>query len=539
MSEISSIPGLQDDDSSPIVAVLNAPDANLATLIRVGRLNPKKDFVGGDFRGWPLAGQDVSGIDFTGADLRGTGIEYATHDEHTILTDTRMDDVPPPPPGPIAPIYKGNAQKADAWSNYWHWHAGVHQSFGKKLNLIRLRFITGSIFVKESIIRDLDSSGITDYMIFNLYSQWDISIRAWGDEKSLSKLKQRFAANTEIYGHGTTQFLDIQQISHIPDRGNYSSIEDAKAALIDIPTEHLQDVQEKGKRSSYFRQLSRRGLILANDTRYTNKRIQFYISIRDTDSPRDLLWATVVRVVRESKYINSKSIYLTSSGDPEAVVKGQIDPSRYYDIHNFLRQLTEELERSLRVYIKTETALVANQYHRHLALIDFDKSVRDPNTSISKPANVLVATGENEQKEFKSTLRVNLHTSQKDPRMELEALKTIAAFVNTNGGTLIIGVNNEGKALGLQADQFVSEDRMNLHLVNLIRDKMGAQHMICIRPHFGDFENSRVFIVECDRGPAPAYVKEGGTERFYIRTGAATTELSGSQMHEFIKHRFA
>ena len=48
----------------------------------------------------------------------------------------------------------------------------------------------------------------------------------------------------------------------------------------------------------------------------------------------------------------------------------------------------------------------------------------------------VVMNGESEAVEFKSTLRTNLHTGNKDPRMELAVLKTLAGFLNTNGGTL-------------------------------------------------------------------------------------------------------
>src|SRR4051812_20966554 len=52
----------------------------------------------------------------------------------------------------------------------------------------------------------------------------------------------------------------------------------------------------------------------------------------------------------------------------------------------------------------------------------------------------LIASGEGTTTEFKATIRVNLHTRQPDPKMELSCLKTIAGFLNSNGGTLIVGV---------------------------------------------------------------------------------------------------
>jgi hypothetical protein len=162
-----------------------------------------------------------------------------------------------------------------------------------------------------------------------------------------------------------------------------------------------------------------------------------------------------------------------------------------------------------------------------------------PDDAASLRASELVLQGEGGDIEFKSTLRISLHTGTSDPRIEQAVLKTIAGFVNSNGGTLIIGVGDDGTAVGIEADKFPNEDKMNLHLVNLVRDRIGPQHMMYIHPRFDDYDGTRVLIVDCQKGHDPVYVKDGGIERFYIRTGAATTELSASQMQQFVKRRFA
>jgi len=151
----------------------------------------------------------------------------------------------------------------------------------------------------------------------------------------------------------------------------------------------------------------------------------------------------------------------------------------------------------------------------------------------------LLGDGETTTVEFKSTLRVNLHTGQKDPRMELMCLKTIAAFLNSaKGGTLIIGVRDDATPLGIEADQFPNEDNMNLHLVNLINDKLGRQTGLYIHPRFEDSDRHRVLAVECWPSKLPVFVKDGNVERFYIRTGAATSELTASQVQQYIEQRF-
>ena len=150
----------------------------------------------------------------------------------------------------------------------------------------------------------------------------------------------------------------------------------------------------------------------------------------------------------------------------------------------------------------------------------------------------LLIGGESEVVEFKSTLRTNLHTGNKDPRMEHAVLKTLAGFLNTEGGTLVVGVSDDGSPVGVEADGFPDEDKMALHLVNIVKSRLGIHAMTSVSAHFDDHEDCRVMVVKCRQAPTPVFLKDGEAERFYIRTGPATTELSASQMQEYIRQRF-
>jgi len=154
------------------------------------------------------------------------------------------------------------------------------------------------------------------------------------------------------------------------------------------------------------------------------------------------------------------------------------------------------------------------------------------------PIEDLIEEGESTAVEFKSTFRTNLHTKQKDPRMELAVLKTVAGFLNTGGGTLFVGVSDDGTAHGIESDGFPNEDKMGLHLVNIVKQRMGPQNMTFVHPRFEDYEDQRVMVVECQKSPVPVFVNDGEVERFYIRTGSATSELTASQTHDFIRQRF-
>ncbi|WP_144159676.1 DUF262 domain-containing protein [Paraburkholderia sp. BCC1885] len=154
------------------------------------------------------------------------------------------------------------------------------------------------------------------------------------------------------------------------------------------------------------------------------------------------------------------------------------------------------------------------------------------------PVNELISGGETDAVEFKSTLRTNLHTGQVDEKIHLSALKTIAAFLNAKGGTLLIGVADSGEVLGLDSDGFPNEDKMGLHLVNLVKDRIGDVFLPYVHPHFEDHDEKRVLAIRCEKGPKAAFVKDGSQLRFFVRGGNATTELSGTSVTDYAKQRF-
>lgn len=150
----------------------------------------------------------------------------------------------------------------------------------------------------------------------------------------------------------------------------------------------------------------------------------------------------------------------------------------------------------------------------------------------------LIRGGESEFVEFKETLRTNTHTGQHDKRMKNEVLKTLAGFLNSNGGRLFVGVSDEGTPVGLEADGFRNEDKMSLHLYNIINDSMGKDAGTAVHVNFDEFNGKRVMVVRCDRSSFRVFVKDGNTDRFYVRTGPSTEEMSVEEAVDYINRRF-
>jgi len=151
--------------------------------------------------------------------------------------------------------------------------------------------------------------------------------------------------------------------------------------------------------------------------------------------------------------------------------------------------------------------------------------------------HALITKGENRVVEFKSTMRMNLHSKKPGKEIELAWLKGIAAFLNTDGGTLLLGVTDVGGITGLERDVFENEDKCRLHFKNLIATHIGAELSKYIRFVLVPMDGKTVGVVRCARSSEPIFLKDGNKEYFYIRNGPSSDELPVSKALKYIKHR--
>lgn len=139
--------------------------------------------------------------------------------------------------------------------------------------------------------------------------------------------------------------------------------------------------------------------------------------------------------------------------------------------------------------------------------------------------------------EFKSSLRMNLRTKHPDEKMVSEALKEIVAFLNTKGGYLIIGVEDNKNQLGISIDNFKSTDEWQRFLKDKIINQIGDGYLeTFIHPTIYNSKNNKeIAIIKCDKLPEnkQAFLNE----TFYIRQTASVKALSNKEMLAYIKNR--
>jgi len=149
----------------------------------------------------------------------------------------------------------------------------------------------------------------------------------------------------------------------------------------------------------------------------------------------------------------------------------------------------------------------------------------------------LIEKGESEKLEFKSTARWNLRAGKAGKEIELAWLKGVVGFLNTDGGVLLIGVDDAGEVTGIGADNFESEDRCLRHIDNLINQHIGAEYLQFIRYGLVDIRGEKVVMIRCAPSNDPAFLKNNKEEDFYVRTGPASRKLSPSQILKYLEAR--
>ncbi len=158
----------------------------------------------------------------------------------------------------------------------------------------------------------------------------------------------------------------------------------------------------------------------------------------------------------------------------------------------------------------------------------------------------LLRMGESDQVEFKSTARINLHTGERDPRMEHVIIKTASAFMNSDGGTLLIGVDDAGTPLGLDPDfatlKAPDTDRFELWLRDALTHALGQQAAATVGVEFESLpspEGPRLVCRTTYRpSPKPVYAAAKGDVEFWVRSGNSTRQLNVGDAAEYVMNRW-
>jgi hypothetical protein len=151
----------------------------------------------------------------------------------------------------------------------------------------------------------------------------------------------------------------------------------------------------------------------------------------------------------------------------------------------------------------------------------------------------IIKKDEGQYLEFKSTLRYDIDRNIINSDLEKSCIKTICAYLNAEGGNLIIGISDKKQILGLNYDYETlkkkNRDGFENHLINILSSKIGNNFLTFLNVSFYEIENKDICKIRVYHSNEPAFLKEGITQEFYVRIGNSSRPYSMSEAAKYIK----
>ena len=181
-----------------------------------------------------------------------------------------------------------------------------------------------------------------------------------------------------------------------------------------------------------------------------------------------------------------------------------------------------------RDFIGARRELIARKLNEFM-----DSLITEPQPPRHRPIGDLIKLGESYVLEFKSTLQWDVIQGKQNNELRNSSLKTIAAFLNSQGGTLVIGVEDDGAIFGLEQDLKLlsgSRDKFEQLLTQLLTDMIGAGIAPLYRLRFEGVEGKEVCIVDVERASEPVFLRTDKGKQFFVRVGNTSRPLDHEEM---------
>jgi len=151
----------------------------------------------------------------------------------------------------------------------------------------------------------------------------------------------------------------------------------------------------------------------------------------------------------------------------------------------------------------------------------------------------ILSNGESETLELKSTLRYDLREGIVNKKLEFVVVKAISAFLNSEGGILIVGVDDEGNILGLEKDvQSLSKqntDGFELHLRQVVNKYLGSNLEKYLKLSFPTIDDKNICVIKVAKSSKPIFVTYEGKESFFVRNGNASLPKNRQEQSDYEK----
>ncbi|MBN2100444.1 ATP-binding protein [Candidatus Dojkabacteria bacterium] len=168
------------------------------------------------------------------------------------------------------------------------------------------------------------------------------------------------------------------------------------------------------------------------------------------------------------------------------------------------------------------------------------KAASKDSTASAQKIQDLISEGESTNLEFKATIRWDKRRNQVNKDLEKVVVKEISAFLNSKGGTLLIGVDDDGTVIGL-GDDIKTLRKQNLDgymqaVVSLISDNIGVQYCSNVDVSFEKINGDDICVLSIRKASGPVFVKNNDKKEFYVRRSNTSRLLDSEETYNYILH---
>ena len=151
--------------------------------------------------------------------------------------------------------------------------------------------------------------------------------------------------------------------------------------------------------------------------------------------------------------------------------------------------------------------------------------------------------GETREVEYKQTARWNVREGREDRAMEDVIVKTVAGMLNDHGGTLLIGVTDDGEPVGLDDDYALvkppNADGFVNWLDTLFDNSLGHAGASRLLIRMDQVDSHDVCRIDIPASSRPIWVKNpNGTDTLYQRRNDSTRAVPTAELDTFLTDRF-
>lgn len=357
---------------------------------------------------------------------------------------------------------------------------------------------------------------------------WRMSLSFRYSSSTESKLAQDIKRIDEILQGNRPNYDDVKiylsSSKDLIETGFSAGSSYCKAILCLLAYHEPKDFQDNGKVI-----LDNSWLKVANSKNYHHFFPKAYLRKNNIGNENSLVNITLVSADLNKRKIKAKapSIYIQDFLDENEELPISIKSHLIDDLDNF-----GVMSDDYRVFLEKRASSIFNELKKRIDLKHKEDKKEDK-------VKELIIGGENESLEIKSTLRFDLKEGIVNKKLEYVFAKTISAFLNTEGGTLIIGVDDDGNTLGLEKDiQTLAKqniDGFELHLRQAIKKYLGDYFEKYIKVTFPKVDDKEICLIQILKSGKPVFITSEGNESFFVRNGNSSIPKNRQGQSEYEK----